>query len=78
MAVTSKAKDFLASQQATDIRKELSRMMNDSSYNTPSSYSAAAKGDVLFVDKHINYLSAHLGVDPAQYLSNLRLKTKYN
>lgn len=78
MVATTKTKDFLASQEAADIRKELSRMMNDPNYNTPSTYSVAAKGDILFVDKHMNYLSLHLSVDPAQYLSNLRLKTKYN
>lgn len=78
MAVATKTKEFLASQQAEEIREELSRMMNDEHYNTPSTYSAAAKGDVLFVDKHMNYLSSHLSVDPAQYLSNLRLKTRYN
>ena len=78
MAVTTKTKDFLASQQAADIREELTRMANDPSYNTRSTYSAAAKGDVLFVDKHLNYLSLHLSIDPDQYLSNLRLITKYN
>lgn len=78
MATSVKTKDFLASQQADDIRTELTRMMNDPSYNTRSTYSAAAKGDVLFVDKHLNYLSLHLSIDPEQYLSNLRLITKYN
>lgn len=78
MAVATKTKDFLASQEADAIRKELSRMMKDPSYNTPSTYSAAAKGDILFVDKHMNYLSLHLGINHEQYMSNLKLKTKYN
>ena len=78
MAVTTKTKDFLASSEAAAIRKELSRMMNDPNYNTPSTYSAAAKGDILFVDKHMNYLSLHTTVNHAQYMSNLKLKTKYN
>lgn len=78
MALTTKTKDFLASKQADDIRAELTRMMNDPGYNTRSTYSAAAKGDVLFIDKHLNYLSLHLSVNPEQYLSNLRLITKYN
>ena len=78
MALATKTLDFLASEQADDIRAELTRMMNDPSYNTRSTYSAAAKGDVLFIDKHLNYLSLHLSVNPEQYLSNLRLITKYN
>lgn len=78
MALSVKTQDFLASPQADDIREELTRMMNDASYNTRPTYSAAAKGDVLFVDKHLNYLSLHLSIDPEQYLSNLRLITKYN
>ncbi len=78
MALSSKTREFLASQKATELREELSRMMLDPCYNTRSSYSAAANEDILFVDKHINYLSLHLNVDPAQYMSNLKLITKYN
>jgi hypothetical protein len=78
MALSIKTKEFLDSPLASEIRKELTRMMNDTGYNTRPKYSALAKGDVLFVDKHINYLSLHLDVNPDQYLSNLRLITKYN
>lgn len=78
MALSARTKGFLASPQADDIREELTRMMDDPSYNTRSTYSAAAKGDVQFIDKHLNYLSTHLKVDPGQYLSNLRLITKYS
>ena len=78
MAFSIKAKQFLDSEQASEIRDRLIRMMNDPGYNTKSTYSASAKGDVLFVDKHINYLSLHLDTNPDQYLSNLRLITKYN
>lgn len=76
MAYSIKTKNFLDSPQAAGIRTELTRMMNDSGYNTRPRYSALAKGDVLFVDKHIAYLSVHLDVNPDQYLSNLRLITK--
>lgn len=78
MALSSKTREFLASQQAAELREELSRMMLDPCYNTRSSYSAAVNEDILFVDRHINYLSIHLNVDPAQYMSNLKLITKYN
>jgi hypothetical protein len=78
MALSSKTREFLASPEAATIREELSRMMLNPCYNTRSSYSAAVNKDILFVDKHINYLSSHLNVDPAQYMSNLKLITKYN
>ena len=78
MAFSIKMKEFLDSTQASEIRDELTRMMNDAGYNTQPKYSALAKGDVLFVDRHITYLSLHLDIDPSQYLSNLRLITRYN
>jgi hypothetical protein len=76
MALSLKSRNFLESEQATTIRKELKRMMADPGYNTRPTYSALAKGDVLFADKHIGYLCLHLNVDPNQYLSNLKLLTK--
>ena len=78
MALTTKTKNFLASQQAIDIREELTRMTEDPNYNTRPTYSAAAKGDVTFVERHMSYLSLHLSVNPEHYLSNLKLITKYN
>lgn len=71
-----KTKEFLNSPEAAEIRDELTRMMNDSRYNTRPSYSALAKGEVLFVDKHLNHLSLHRNVNPSHYMSNLRLITK--
>ncbi len=78
MTLSFKTREFLASEQAADIRKELERMMSDPCYNTRPSYSAALNDDILFADKHINYLSIHPNVDPDQYMSNLKLITKYN
>ena len=78
MAVTIKTQQFLDSQAAADLRDELVEMMENPSYNTRASYSALLNGDIDFVEKHMNYLSSHLSVDPSQYMSNLRLITKYN
>ncbi len=78
MALSGKAQKFLASQQASEVRRELEHMVSDSHYNTQPTYSSLAQGYVPFVDKHINYLSLHLGIDPVQYLSNLKLMTRYN
>ena len=78
MAKSQKIDQFLASREAVEIRHELSKMMEDPQYNTKSSYSPASKEMVTFVDKHMKYLSLHLHVSSAQYLSNLKLITKYN
>ncbi|MBC7512787.1 hypothetical protein H7142_03985 [Candidatus Saccharibacteria bacterium] len=78
MAVTIRTQRFLDSQAAETVRLELIEMMEDPVFNTRVSYSAALNGDISFVDKHMNYLSSHLAVDPDQYMSNLKLITKYN
>lgn len=78
MPLPLKTIQFLESAIATQLRQELSTMMDDPMYNTRASYSAALNGDIQFDDKHINYLSSHLAVDPDQYMSNLRLITRYN
>lgn len=78
MAITLRTQQFLDSERATEIREELNKMMEDPKFNTRASYSAVLNGDIDFVDKHMNYLSSHLTVDPDQYLSNLRLITRYN
>lgn len=78
MAFSLKTKQFLDSDQASEVRRELNRMMKDPAYNTQPKYSALAKGNVPFADRHIAYLSLHLEINPNQYLSNLRLITKYN
>jgi hypothetical protein len=78
MAQSLKVVEYLSSAEAAEIRNELAKMMEDPSYNTRASYSPAAGGDITFVDKHMKYLSLHLNMDPAQYLSNLRLITRYN
>ncbi len=52
-------------------------MVNDESYNTASTFSPSAEnGNLLFIDKHMNYLCGHLDVNATQYISNLRLITK--
>jgi hypothetical protein len=78
MPVTLKVQQFLSSAQAQEIRDELNKMMSDPSFNTRASYSAVLNGDIQFDEKHMNYLSSHLAVNPDQYMSNLKLITKYN
>lgn len=76
MAKSLSAQRFLDSKEANEIRDILKEMMNDPEFNTKSMYSSTAGGDVLFVDKHIEYLSQHTGLNVSHYLSNLRLMTR--
>lgn len=76
MAKSLSAQRFLDSPEAEGIRETLEEMMKSPEFNTKSMYSPAAGGDVLFVDKHMEYLSQHSAVNVAQYISNLRLMTR--
>jgi len=75
--ITLRAQEFLSSSDGKLVRAELQAMMESEGYNTASTYSPAAhEGNLTFIDKHMDYLSSHLNVDAAQYVSNLRLITK--
>lgn len=78
MADATRGQKFLDSEEADLIRQDLIKMMKDRSFNTKATYSPAAiDGEtMLFVDKHMNYLSKHANLAPDQYLSNLRLMTR--
>ena len=74
---TQKAKDFLNSLEGAEAYANLVKMENDAGYKTISSYSPASEDGVLtFIDKHMNYLCSHTGVNATQYVSNLKLITK--
>lgn len=76
-AKTQRAQEFLKSPEGHAAYAELLKMVGDEAYNTASTFSPSAEnGDLLFVDKHMNYLCTHLGVNTTHYLSNLRLITK--
>lgn len=76
MAKSLSAQRFLDSVEAVEIRDILKNMMIDPAFNTKSMYSPTAGGDVLFVDKHMDYLSQHTSLNVSHYLSNLRLMTR--
>ena len=76
MAKSLSAQRFLDSEEAKEIRDILTSMMTDPEFNTKSMYSPSAGGDVLFVDKHMEYLSQHTTLNVNHYLSNLRLMTR--
>lgn len=80
MPTLKKRISFFDSEEGLRIQQTLQLMMLDPIYNTESSYSANATmypdNLIPFVDKHMNYLNTHPAVDPYNYISNLRLKTK--
>jgi hypothetical protein len=78
---TKKKQAFMESADAITVKSTLILMTQDSTYNTLSSYSANAvtypDNLIPFVDKHMNYLNAHPSTDPAQYIKNLQLMTRF-
>ena len=80
MPTLKKRISFFESEEGTRVHQTLHLMTQDPIYNTEASYSANATvypdNLIPFVDKHMNYLNTHPAVDPYNYISNLRLKTK--
>jgi len=80
MSLDTKITPLLGSEEETDVRGELQRMVLDVSYNTTSKYipSSATYPDGLipFVDRHMKYLGANPKLDARLYLANLRLMTR--
>jgi hypothetical protein len=71
---------FFDSEEGRKVSHLLEHMVDDSMYNTASSYSANSSlypdNLIPFVDKHMNYLNSHPKLDAGMYLANLRLMTK--
>ena len=63
--------------EETDILTALQAMETDKSLVTKSAYRANSDlwpgNRISFVDSHLAYLKSHPAVNPAHYLSNLRL-----
>lgn len=72
--------NFYDTEEAASAKKKLLVMVDDTTYNTESSYSANLDtypdNRIPFVDKHMSYLKAHPAIQPDQYISNLRLMTR--
>lgn len=74
--MTSKKRVFFASEEGEWLRSELIAMAKSAQYNTKSTYTTISEDELLFVDKHMNYVSSYPNINAKQYLSNLKLKTK--
>jgi hypothetical protein len=80
MALNKRQADFITSEQGVQVRQALQLMLENSKYNTESSYHTDGElyknNDRPFIDKHMDYLTTHPSVDPSHYLANLRLITR--
>jgi hypothetical protein len=80
MPTLKKRVSFFESEDGLRTQEILSEMTHDERFNTDSSYSADAvqypNNLIPFVDKHMNYLNSHPGIDLDHYVSNLRLITR--
>ncbi len=76
MSSTIQKKLFFESEEGIWLRNELTQMVKSTDYNTRSTYTALSSDELLFIDKHMNYMSNYPSLNYKQYLSNLKLKTK--
>ncbi len=80
MATVKKRPSFFDSEEGAWAKNLLEEMMTDTSFTTDTSYSADTirypSNRIPFVDKHMNYMSAHSAMDPHHYMANLRLRTR--
>jgi len=71
---TPAQKKFYGSDQCQLARESLQRLADDDNYTTTAGYLHGS--DQPFVERHLDYLSTHPGVNVEGYLSNLRLMTR--
>lgn len=80
MHMTKKHELFMNSDEGKEFVEALTKMAKDEIYHTGSTYSSNATlhpdNIISFVDKHIEYVLTHPGVNPIHYVSNLRLMTR--
>jgi hypothetical protein len=80
MPTYKKKSSFGSDTEMAEVRLALENMVKDNLYNTAAGFSpnTALYPDNIkpFIDKHMDYLLSHKGLNPQQYISNLRLMTK--
>jgi hypothetical protein len=80
MPTFKRKNSFTSEEEMNDIRDALKLMAENTTFNTPSSFSinTTQYPDHLipFVDKHMHYLMTHKDINPWQYVSNLRIMTR--
>lgn len=80
MPTHKKKSSFANDEEMIEFKTELALMVENNAYNTQPSFSANTErypdNRIPFIDKHMNYLMSHKGIDSHQYISNLRLMTR--
>ena len=72
--MTPAQRRFYTSEQCSEAREALQRLVDNPAYNTDSTYFSG--NELAFVDRHLYYLSTHASVNLEGYISNLRLMTR--
>lgn len=67
--------NFLRSDKAVILRTELEKMVKNPLYNTRVT-TLLGDDHSYFIEKHMRYMSNHLGMDHTQYVKNLQLMTR--
>lgn len=80
MPTAKRTVDFLISDEGVWCRTALETMEQDAAFHTEPSFTSDEEHfpDNLmpFVMTHMNYLTKHAEVNPRQYISNLRLRSR--
>lgn len=80
MATFKKKTSFQSDADVAEAQSELELLVQNVLYNTQPSFSADSEqypnNLIPFTEKHMQYLRTHKGIDPRQYIANLRLMTK--
>jgi hypothetical protein len=70
----------LEPEQWASLKEELRSMVLSQGYITDSGFTTNRElypdNVIPFVEKHIDYLRRHPGIDPAQYIANLKIMTR--
>ena len=74
--INARLKTFLKSEEGDIVRKELIKMATSEDYNTATTYSVDDPTGLSFVDRQMRYMSQYPAMNYAQYISNLKIKTK--
>ena len=79
MATKSRS-GYFDSAEGIDMRKRFKDMVASNQYNTQATYSANSvlypDNLIPFIDKHMNYLNSHPGLEANKYLANIKLITR--
>ena len=74
--INNRISTFFKSDEGIELRNQLTKMADDESYNTRTTYSTLDENGLTFVEKHMKYMSLYPNLNYWQYVSNLKLKTK--